>query len=298
MPLELKSSLRSLNKVSLCFRFIDIVNLTRFNSDTGSDVKMPTSLDERIDLEDKMNIRQMFDYTPDVDDILKSCFYRPDDWNFKLMSGPDCRSFVNVSRYLTQEYMCYMFSPIITPNIRLQSVTQSMYYQFMVYQITLNPNLSKVMFVNTAIFENELPYISRDFSVLTNLIGSQHMYSGIYLSVYPATFRFIRLQRPYDTMCRNLKTDIIFQCMHKCYMQNIQEIGGKIPASQIITAKSNYKIMGAKDLRDPMMSKRMTRLTDFCEKKCFFVSCNYNYTRATVVASPIEFVWIQCEIAY
>ena len=97
-------------KVSLCFRFIDIVNLTRFNSATGADVKMPTSLDERIDLEDTMNIRQMFDYTPDVDDILKSCFYRPDDWNFKLMSGPDCRSFVNVSRYLTQEYMCYMFS--------------------------------------------------------------------------------------------------------------------------------------------------------------------------------------------
>ena len=192
------------HSIALCVRFGDILDRERLLTETGIELGNMSDLDEELAEEMKLTVKQIFDYTQIPSDVIKGCFYRPDNMNIKTGNRNDCEPMFNISRYFSQEFMCYQIKRLMTANLLTESVTQSHFKAFTIYELQLTEAFGNVGLVMPISFVGELPGRSRRFAeVAITKKQSSNRSDYNWFQISPSDHRSFRLEAPYDTMCVN-----------------------------------------------------------------------------------------------
>lgn len=157
--------------MSACFRYVEITNFERFQRENNITVNTDMSeLENALQLQHLMRLYDIFEYTPFSPNVFEECVMRiPRYYSYQHFSGKDCLSMFEVSRFFTQEFICYRFNVIndtIPHYFRNPAYAQT--YPNTIYLIKLNASEFKTadeikIIVHEA---NTIPFRSTAFSPL------------------------------------------------------------------------------------------------------------------------------------
>ncbi|KAI1281874.1 hypothetical protein HDE_13219 [Halotydeus destructor] len=96
--------------LSLCIRYVDIFNMTRYTADTNITIADNLKQDYFTRVQNTVTIADIFHYTPNENEIFDSCLMRySNSYNYERKNGARCYDEFNVTKYYIQEYLCYKF---------------------------------------------------------------------------------------------------------------------------------------------------------------------------------------------
>lgn len=269
--------------VAICVRYNDIIDMDRVCTETGVRLKHVQSLDDGIDLEDKLTVDQIFSFTPHEDEFISSCFSRPDNWRYSFHNGSDCYNVFNVSRFMTLEFMCYRIIVKQDKRLSLLSVTQSSFLQYKIYEITLGQKFRSSVMVIPVVFTDGYPFQSRDYtsSMPQFRVGDSINFTYNIFKIYPSDISFSLLAKPYDTGCdADVDVDGRYGCKRDCM---IEEYGNfdRAPAFELLHLPLKLKAFSVKDVNDTRMRQSATDSYNMCFDKCMKIPCEYGYSKTT-----------------
>lgn len=196
--------------VSICFRYHDVLNRTKFKEYYNiSLIKFnePGYQSHLIFNQTKyLTISELFDLTPSENMTLKpsmGCNIRyPERFLMDMVDTPECYKSFNIRKYLMRQNVCYMFTPKIgkgTLPIYEYALTPG--YTGQMYKLhfdteTFNDidSASVVIHSNNSSFIQDTAYASNIEMKLRYLPTT---------SIFHQKFMRIRLPLPYNTKCRN-----------------------------------------------------------------------------------------------
>jgi hypothetical protein len=243
---------------------------------------------ETLDQNVSVTVKQVFDFTPAPEDILSWCITRKDEWMYEV--GQDnayetCNKLFNVTKFMTQENICYNIKPVNNLTISLRHVTQSQYYQFGIYGFELSSLLRDARQMNIISYTGDYPYISRDFSAFS-LIASDNGPGKMtvnYFDIFSSDYNIEQLPAPHDTRCWNRPSELQFTCKYKCLLEKYSKIR-KIHPNAIIPDPIDYKIISNSDMVDKEVRDFVSKTDKTCHTRCFFRPCRVEYSKTAVGA--------------
>ena len=278
------------HSVALCTRYIDILDKKRLLRETGIKVHAPPlSYDDQVSQERLLTIAQIFNYTPAPVGLISRCFYRPNDWKISWSPGAACEREFFISRFMTQEHMCYSFAASSRhPAVRFKAVSESIYQGFYVRSLVLNDRFAEASMATVIAFMGDMPYVSRDFafsSVLRSMyaVRGRRPASHNFFRVTPTDFVIKRQPPPYDTDCRlGKKSSDRYTCAIDCIYTHYRWTG-VIPTNELITRPLDLKVLGLRAMDNETELALLTGVQRSCYDRCFFTPCFVEYTKTHVL---------------
>lgn len=275
------------HNIQICIRYGDILDRDRLLNETGKNVVQILDLDEAIDEESTLTLKQMFDYTPSAAEVISACFYRSSDMTFGIQREHNCSSLFKVTKAFTLEFMCYKFDPISQFRLPMSAAVQSRYKQYTIFDITLNQQMQTANYIVPVAFIGSYPYESRRFSesaLIHSNLGHGH---GDYnwINVFSNDFIINQLEAPYDTRCISREYDEYFVCHRDCLVSGFRRRFHKLPFTEFLEEggrfNQNHKFLSTAELNDPVTGKRVREMYIGCKKRCYFNPCYMIYTKTT-----------------
>lgn len=270
------------HSVALCFRYADIIEAERLKKDTGLSFKPLTSLESGIGQEDLLTVQQIFNYTPDEHTIFSCCQVRGNNWMVDQSDAAGCYEFFKVDRFFTLEFMCYRIRERVKTEITLESVTQSSFQQYKVFEITLSEEFWKAVFLTPIVFVDGYPFLSRDYtSTLPQLrVGDSYNFTYNIFGFYPSDVKITYLPAPFDTNCQPAKPDTEYVCKRDCLIEEYAKFG-RAPGYVLIIEPSNYTVFSVKDQSNKDILEKASAAYTHCHKKCMILPCEVSYSKTT-----------------
>ena len=267
--------------LSLCFRYVDILDIARLNRDSSMTLSPPNytnrwSRQDSIAIVQKsITLRQLFDYTPSSSQLFTDSFIRhPGQYEVKFLDEFETRSVFDVSKYFTQDYICYRIQVVSTKTVAYDydRVLKSMNYPGAAYEIGLNFSaISKATAILPVVHAaDDLPYYSRFFATKISRFNQQMETPLFYLTSEKISIR--KLKAPYPTDCDGQVSGIddLPERITGCLINQTLESFGKLPFTNIIMESRqhlDHPILNSVDLlADKNMSTGLTTVEDFCQR--------------------------------
>lgn len=288
------------HRVAFCVRYRDVLDYKRLEAETNiriTDIAGNSSLTAKqileVSMEDesKLTLKQIFDYTPKGDEIIDSCMFRPDASDIRIEEGKQCREEFTVTRFTTRELICYNISEVSgsTRENRIvirRSVTQSTFFGHKVYEIVFSEALNNASNIQIISFHGENPVNSREFAAINNELFYDGEKRNNFFLFSPSDFYVTTLKPPFDTKCIDKAPKFQLYCYHHC-ITNAFWKHSRAPMWDIFREEErqyhNLSPLSILDLRDPKMKYVMKRDGVFCKKKCYFTSCQYDFTKTSTL---------------
>lgn len=298
-------------RLSLCFRYRDLIDFNRVSNDPrfdGKNFKLPLDKlsNESIYMESYFNVSDIFEFTPNItsffgeskryyyDTDSVSCVYRhPRSFIAELKSKEECEKLFKVKKYIQREFICY-FLYIWEDADKLYDITHvsfSKYFFGLMYHIYLNIETFKNAHYFT-IFVHERESHRLYDSTLTNVMsrgfsnGNISRGENIRTSYY--TSEIERLSAPYDTNCINVSqkyqtihTDsagVTFDCINNLVLNETD----KISHLGQITEKYNKTLAPFSTLEDVEIYERALNRCGIHFNSCKFKTVS---TKTTLLPS-------------
>ena len=272
----------------VCVRFTDILDRVKLKKDTGIEVDDVTDMDEALTQQAKLTVKQVFDCTPKSHEVLDGCFIRTSDLRFTTHTAAACKSMFNVSRYMTQEFMCYILKPVAWYPVHTDAATLSHFKQFTVYDLLLKPVFASSYYVIPITFLEGYPYVSRSFTdvlTLKKVKGNERLREYNLINISPTDYQIKTLEKPYETACIDRDPDEVFDCKRDCLLQEFEKYN-RIPLTEILKESESmfYDMFPITtiDLEDPEFERLVNITYSRCHDDCFFRACSMSYTKTTV----------------
>ena len=270
--------------IMYCPRFADLLNRTNFQK-YGLRPTPPTSLQ---DLEKDLNsftIKDILELTPREDDAIYNCYLTKDvKGNTSAMlflQHHQCYEYFEVTKSVNGERICYSFMPRKRRSYSVGDAASSQTHTNTVYQIVLNPILSKTIlgyFITYLVDpEKEIdPLYSRMYQArIWNTFTLNQSRCGI----YGESINIHRLPPPHDTQCTpGHKSEVGYE---HCLVQNFQSIN-RLPWSGFHKHKQNIKMLTSSDLSNLTMSSLTAFWFKKCHAKCKLkIECQIEFSRTS-----------------
>lgn len=282
-PLMIKN-----NNLSLCVRYTDVLNTRLLKKDTG--IEFPYTGGNREvafetikSTEGLLTLGQIFKYTPLSDTIINSCIVRPDDNDVLLLNKDGCMNNFTITRYFSQNLMCYNIEQSYAPMIYRSSVTTASLKRHIVYQLEFGESFATVKSVHATCYTGFVPWTSREHSSKApDLIVYGSRKANI-LNVRSHGYRFYKLPAPYDTKCRRIDSEFPNFCYHRCITKKLQPLG-KAATWEIYVEGSNdhLKPLSTAELND--IQVEIFKNSDDCHEICDITTCFSAHT-STITTS-------------
>lgn len=264
--------------MSLCVRYVDLLSPESIREVCGKDVLTNTSKGIQM-IQDAITIRQIFNMTPDPENLLEFCFL-PQLQSYHVFEGEaeDCIREVSGDKYYVQEYICYHF--------KIRGAEHKMYsYENQAYALSF-PGLFYGIFLNltqmegadsikTVIHEKDtLPYESMGYApVFGRFINNDQKYNMI-KAAYQVT-EIDLLGPPFETNCRTYKEFDSLQslCVQKCLDNLTRKEFGEVSFSAIQDTGVPLKHISNKDVSDRKVSAKLHEIDTRCFTICDQPAC-------------------------
>lgn len=277
--------------LTTCFYFFDIFKYGAYEDDTGIHVPMNltdvnTAWELSLSLIENLTINQIIQYTPSANETLEECSLRMREENEiqSNLNATECNKHINISKYVSNYYMCYRFS---FPKIRgipdTILIASDVYEAFLIHSISFNEALfSNVSFFGVLMNDhNYLPL--REFLTMTLIFRSYRSDMNIF-GANMFAIRYYRsmttnLEPPYVTMCKNYS---YMDCLTECIQEGTYSRFNRLsPIS--FNDKGNEKLMTAALLNaDRSKVPIYFDIVSSCKQKCPWDQCEYVVTIASV----------------
>lgn len=102
--------------LTLCYPFIDIINLDEFNKKYGHAYKRPLGLKERMTMTDEIRMGDVFNMTTRFKPLIDSCIVRiPGEFGVLTGNATTCQTVFETNRFRMGEYFCTDFKLMNMP---------------------------------------------------------------------------------------------------------------------------------------------------------------------------------------
>lgn len=267
--------------LSVCIRYFD--NLNRTNNEDYGLANNATFLNESSPL----TLKQIFKLTPSSIDTLKDCNLRIQDmFEAKPFNQSECLDKFNITKYYTQEFICYMYFIKSNMSISFKDVSHSLYWPNAIFQINLkNVNSSQWLYVIVDP-KSTLPLYSRNFGKSFGREASD----PLSFNYFTVTFRhneIIRLEPPFETMCTNDKNEEESECIRRCLIEKLRGID-RFPSSEMTSVPVDMKHVNGYDYKNSTMQKNIDFINKDCKNSCKRPLCNLSYATTEVAFSNMN----------
>jgi hypothetical protein len=270
--------------VAVCIRYSDILDKDALFKETGIRMRPLAWLQDAIEDEDKLTIRQVMDYTPAAEHVIDSCFYRPDRWLLTTGSGRECHKRFNVSKFYTGELICYKIEEMRDIPIDTAGVTKATFKTLLVFEVEFTPVFTQSRVAYVIMFLGTVPYKSREniaFIPPLKVPGSnQSIYNTLYAT--PADTRVKLLPAPYDTNCTKIDSEVKFTCKKSCLIQKYKLLN-RAPTFELLTLRHDLKPLTTKDLMNQTIKQQADKYLNECVHQCDFTPCLIEFSHTTVL---------------
>lgn len=275
------------HEVALCIRYNDILDIDRLKNETGIEINRITGnegISESIANENKLTLRQVFDYTPNTTDLIENCVYRPNNWDLREANGSLCRDQFQLHRFLTQERMCYNIKNTSPVKLRRDSVSLSLYAPFVLYELIFSGKMESANFVSVIAFYDGVPHKSRLYSSPGDqfFAESSERVNNVIMAT-PSDTRISLQEPPYETMCIPGTEDLMYDCAFFC-LARLMEPHNMLPAWHLVM--EDFDDMGDKrfnsltDSRNETMHQFLREVEETCNSICFTGrACKISFTK-------------------
>ena len=266
--------------LSVCIRYTDIIDLP-----LTPQQRLNTTLIRSIQRD--LTIDQMFRLTPSEDKIIKSCFHRrPGSYRvIELNNATDCYQVFNVSKFYTQEYMCYRFHIIGGDNetsmtFNYSKITFSLTHAGLFFGIhldsTIIPEANLIKFVLHETLTFPLDTIAFSSSIFLKVNGT-NKYDTIKLDY--DLIEIFRFHPPYDTNCRTYAEyeEMRKLCINNCLKEHIIFKMQKLPFTVCENQSLNIQPIDDKDIENEFFSRRLNYYESKCMKQCGQQACEEEF---------------------
>ena len=161
--------------MSFCNSYSDIFDYKLYKKNKVLKNKIDFSAMDREErhyaIQEHVTIRDIFEYTPKTSDMIAACSIRLNSTRIKSKARKEsCLEMFNVTKYYTQEYVCYLIDPIQI-DIAYQTYSTTIESNGEVYDVTLNMSISKKMKFFKAIIHSRKvsPYYSKKYASNTKI---------------------------------------------------------------------------------------------------------------------------------
>ena len=148
--------------IMYCPRFADLVSKSKMtikNDGNEIDVTSKQYLRELDIALSRLTIKDILELTPPESDTIQECVVRRGKMSVpRKLRKNDCETFFKVTKSVNGERICYTFIPKMREAYSIGSIATSSTYIGVVYQITLNPLISKsivAMFISSPFMMNQ-----------------------------------------------------------------------------------------------------------------------------------------------
>ena len=266
--------------VALCIRFTDIIDRGKLFKETGIKLHTEKGIEKAMEDETKLTIEQIFDYTPDTEHAISECTFRPDNWSIRRGEAEICRQIFNVSKFFTQEYMCYKIRERQTRLMQMEAVTRSTFSKSSMYTIYMNSSFNDADFVTPILFTNILPTESRHHAPLLGFLkdrSERAIKTRAFLYLTPADVMTHLLESPYDTKCIRVDPETAAMCMLNCLNRGYAPFN-RVPGYELLETKYKLKPLSTLDVMDPAKGPKIMHIHAECDEKCRINACEGGFT--------------------
>ena len=225
--------------MSICTSYSDIIDYDGIQNLTDINMKLiPRNFRQQV-IQDVVTVRNIFDFTPANDTIIHVCDLRSISSRVRTQNEyKTCYNFIQIRKYYTQEYMCYVIEPDQYDIPYLTYVT-SIDSPGEIYSVGINRSLAiKMKFVRIIVHSKKsLPIISKRFSIYTHV----PQMDGILFKVRFSRHYVHYLGYPYDKFTCAPVQGVFEQCMESCAMNKSIEKFNRIVHDLDIVKKYDFK---------------------------------------------------------
>ena len=277
--------------LAVCIRFRDIMHREKLLLETGIDLSSSNKIIDRLREEVTVTIANVFDYTPDPKFVIATCLHRPNRLTMRGCGYTACSQLFNVSKFVTQQYVCYIVKELRTTELHFEAATRSTFKTGIIYKIDLNESFSETDIMLPILFRDKLPFHSRDHATQLTYVRDypetthekQKFYS---IYVRPADVNIYLLEKPYDTACINKPSQRQDECRLNCLLKGYAPFN-RVPGYELLTERYNMTVVNQEDISNPENGSMIADIFDRCRRSCTFRPCADGFT-VTQTASQLS----------
>lgn len=283
--------------VSLCWNFLDLINLEEVEKKSGKKFKRPISNEGKEEILSTVTIKNIFEWTPPDKDIIESCFIRSgNSFSSKTLVGKDCDQEFLVEKFYHREFICYHFQLAIFTTYSLYQTLYTTSKPGTFFEINLkNDVFSKGSFYSptvhspgtSEIFDISLSYyFRRSFNYSTGENKPEKIHNSFY------TIDTLRLPPPYDTNCLSsttTNTEKILSCLDENSMKKL----GKLSGSQIVRKPEENFILNSQELEK--YGEELDSFLKVCKNSISQLACERYHTSTETQVSESDKLTVSIE---
>lgn len=281
-------------EISVCFRYVDIFNRDQFGNLTGRYFKRPIKEYEINELQASVTVKDIFTFTPYEFDSLEDCAFSDGKFRRIHLDSRECYNKFHVSKFYTQEFICYHFKFGESIISKSSNITYS--YDRISYSLTepgtiFSLDFNKTLFepvdtMKAIISQRSYPFRSRAFSPVISRHYNPTFNNASYdlIKVSYSVIGIYRLEPPYETKCVAAGDKYLFPglCKQKCLIGKVSSQLNRIPYSTVITKAVNLQHVNAKDLNESDFVNKLVNIEAKCSELCNYSSCEETYSRTEI----------------
>lgn len=264
--------------LNFCPRYIDLLDYDRVFNETGVKLRRIKSYKDRRGTEGLLTIKQIFDYTPSESETVAKCVIR-DQRTYKMVeyNQTECFKRLIITKYFTQQYMCYFLVIKDRSLMRMEAITKSTIGAYMVWEIFFTERFATVEHAMAVTSQTTIPTISRHYSSTFNIrnLTTGELQSNV-ISMRSRAITITTLPKPYDTACLDINFNVPIFCHLKCLSDQYVKFG-RAPATELIEEKLELKPLADRDLKNKSLDEKVEKIKKECRKKCSVNACNAKY---------------------
>lgn len=239
--------------IAICFRFEDLLDKDRLKTDI-----------------DQLSVSDIFDFTPGINETLKSCGKRRhNSYRWQDLTENECYQVFYTRKFLFAEYICYTFEPeLITNDIKLERNTLARHHRRVIYRLVMGHQLEKAKSLMPIAFgsihHRDFPWFSRHFGRQFNRFSpaAQLIWNHFYI-LTEETSAYLQ-PPPYDTMCNN--NQAFKKTIPICQLENYK-ILGRVPYTDLIYERSNLRPFNSQDMENDTTDAIIEKIEDYCTQE-------------------------------
>ena len=274
--------------ISLCFRFMDLIDKFEqeaHNNSFNSRELNGVNGDWYYKFWSTLKIREIFNYTPPIDDLVLSCFIRNEKnlWIVDANSKQECLKKIKSAKYIHRELICYKIDPFINnETIESLPVANSIEFYNSQFMIVLNhTSFKRALFMASFVhIPGSSEYIDSTQNKLEVLSDDEE--KGDFF-VWYTTVTLNKLPPPFDTACEQglsntTGTEIGLQCMNVKLKRKFEKV---FPFPHLYNYNSNDTLLSAHDLAtNPAIANEVSRQRTRCIRSR--IKCKLLHTQSYV----------------
>ena len=237
----------------------------------------------------KLTIADIFDLTPDPNEVILSCQVRKNYYQFDLTSynRTKCYSLFHVTKYQEGGFICYQFRTTTADNkfhcsqAALTHNSNKQFYLLLLHQRFMASNAIKfISFIpdgyNSSVLS--MPHISRSFYdfKLRYTPDSPETSTQNTFRISGDIYSIKSLPKPYDTDCVK-EEEYSLLCLRKCNIAAFKR-HGYFPSNEYTITPLQMKHLNPEALLNETLVRDIKSKSKACLKSCSRRSCAYWYS--------------------